>query len=188
MLICRLNFAADEKVDDVIKKAHDQVLEDLVFQHCSLADIQHALNIPSRQALFNTIVSFHRNEEMGADEDAVNPTVEITELDSEHPTEYDLALNIGYGTEEVVLSLTCRSLSRSEKESVTSLLRSNVIALTTQDMSAESKTPKRLSDLDKCSSPDLYKLWEWNKTAFETVDGLVHDIFPWLQHEIGQMP
>ena len=63
MLICRAEILRDSTSGELIRSVYEQVLEDLSFQHCSLADIQHELNVPPGQGLFNTIMSFTAQHE-----------------------------------------------------------------------------------------------------------------------------
>lgn len=58
MLICRADISRNWTGQQFIRHIYDQVIEDLAFQHCPLADIQHELNVTPGQSLFNTIMSF----------------------------------------------------------------------------------------------------------------------------------
>ena len=58
MLVCRANISRDRTGHQLLRYMHDQVVEDLDFQHYSLADIQHDLDIAPGKGLFNSIVSF----------------------------------------------------------------------------------------------------------------------------------
>ena len=57
MLICRADISREWTGPKFVKHIHDQVIGDLSFQHCSLADVQHKLGV-LKQGLFNTIISF----------------------------------------------------------------------------------------------------------------------------------
>lgn len=86
LLVCRADISREETQECFLKSIHQQVLEDLGFQHCSLADIQHQLDLPAGQALFNTVMSFQRDDEE-AGEDEEKQHIEIAEIDGEDPTE-----------------------------------------------------------------------------------------------------
>ena len=57
LLVCRVNNMQKTSQRDFIKSVHSQIVEDLGFQHCLLAAIQHSLKIPSSQSLFNSSLS-----------------------------------------------------------------------------------------------------------------------------------
>jgi hypothetical protein len=63
MMICRADTSRMISGRDLVRRMRDQVLEDLNFQHCSLADIQHRLNLSPGQSLFNTILSFQTKDD-----------------------------------------------------------------------------------------------------------------------------
>ncbi|KAG5953513.1 putative NRPS-like protein biosynthetic cluster [Claviceps cyperi] len=75
-----------KKLAGFILGLHDQVLEDLDFQHCSLADIQHDLRLSPDCPLFNTIVSF-QNEDVDAAKDVNVGDLVFIDMDHENPTE-----------------------------------------------------------------------------------------------------
>ncbi|KAF4943174.1 hypothetical protein F66182_18807, partial [Fusarium sp. NRRL 66182] len=86
MLVCRVDIRRDTGARQFIRGIPDQVMQDLEHQHCSLASIQHELGIESGNALFNSIISYQKqdDEEVGAE------TLAIKALDGEDPTEYDI--------------------------------------------------------------------------------------------------
>lgn len=59
MLVCRVQAEGSEEVADLVQQVQANYAAGLEHQHCSLADIQHGLQM-SGQALFNTIMSIQR--------------------------------------------------------------------------------------------------------------------------------
>jgi len=59
MLVFQVDFSNDVPLLHTMKKMQDDYLRSLPHQHCSLAEIQHALGLSGRQ-LFNTCVSLQR--------------------------------------------------------------------------------------------------------------------------------
>jgi len=61
MLVCRVKLANSRSttVEDIIEKLQDDFLQNLPYQHCSLAEIQHSLDLAG-QPLFNTCISLQR--------------------------------------------------------------------------------------------------------------------------------
>lgn len=92
MLICRADISREWTSPQLVHHIHDQVMEDLGYQQSSLADIQHQLGMPSGQSLFNTIVSFQKEEEAVAEE-ADAPMLTFTNIDGEDPTEVSICIH-----------------------------------------------------------------------------------------------
>ena len=63
MLICRADISRQWTTQQFVRHIHSQVIGDLAFQHCSLAAIQHELNVPLGQGLYNTIFSFQARDD-----------------------------------------------------------------------------------------------------------------------------
>lgn len=84
MLVCRVDIKRDIPSYELIQGVHDQIMEDLQYQHCSLAAIQHELSISSGQPLFNSIVSYQRQGEETSDD---THGLIIKTLDGEDVTE-----------------------------------------------------------------------------------------------------
>lgn len=59
MLICRLNITPTTSVVELLQEVQEDYLQSLPFQHCSLAEIQHNLDL-SGESLFNTAISLQR--------------------------------------------------------------------------------------------------------------------------------
>jgi hypothetical protein len=59
MLVCHADLSSSKSVGLVLETMHRDFLQSLPHQHCSLAEIHHALKLPNG-SLFNTIMSFQR--------------------------------------------------------------------------------------------------------------------------------
>jgi non-ribosomal peptide synthase protein (TIGR01720 family) len=68
LMVCCVDISLEWTSRRFVQHIHDQVLQDLGFQYCSLADIQHQLCLPSGQGLFNTIISCRKEEDSGTDD------------------------------------------------------------------------------------------------------------------------
>lgn len=84
MLVCRVEIDRQASSDSLLRAVHDQNMEDLDYQHSSLATIQHELT-SSDQALFNSIVSYQQQNNNTSGNSSSFLT--ITALDGEDPTE-----------------------------------------------------------------------------------------------------
>jgi non-ribosomal peptide synthase protein (TIGR01720 family) len=72
MMICRADLQQSHSGSGVsgpsfVRQIHDQSVEDISYQHSSLAEIQHELDLPPGRALFNSIVSFQKQDESEVD-------------------------------------------------------------------------------------------------------------------------
>lgn len=63
MLVCRVNINRAASSGDLIQEVYNKTIRDLGYQHCSLASIQHELGISSGESLFNSIVSYQRQDD-----------------------------------------------------------------------------------------------------------------------------
>jgi amino acid adenylation domain-containing protein/non-ribosomal peptide synthase protein (TIGR01720 family) len=87
MMICRADIATQQHFSgrDLVRQVHDQVMQDLDYQHCSLASVHHELNVSPGQSLFNSIISFQKDAELTEPENTSGLTFES--MDGEDPTE-----------------------------------------------------------------------------------------------------
>lgn len=58
MLICRMTLDKNMSSIDLLRTAQSDYLNSLTHQHCSLAEIQHSLDLAGGQPLFNTAITF----------------------------------------------------------------------------------------------------------------------------------
>jgi amino acid adenylation domain-containing protein/non-ribosomal peptide synthase protein (TIGR01720 family) len=88
MLVCRMKLASTSCVRDLVKQVQTDYLAGLDHQHCSLAQIQHALNLSGRP-LFNTLMSVQRGSSSpdNGDDTIDHHAIAFKSLDSHDPTE-----------------------------------------------------------------------------------------------------
>ncbi|KAG6008108.1 NRPS protein [Claviceps maximensis] len=172
MLICRSHVSNTLTSHQFIQSLHDQVLEDLEFQHCSLADIQHDLQFSSENPLFNTIVSFQKDDADEAKDVKVGDLI-FVDMDHEDPTEYDISFDISYGKCQMTLSLDYRTthLTPDEARGVISVLETIIAS-----MVGEKTVSNSLATIETVSQTDIEQIWSWNSALPETVEVLVHDM------------
>lgn len=84
MLICRVRPSGQTTALQFVQKVQNQSVEHLKYQHCTLAEIHHALDIPHGQPLFNTIMSFQKEDESVRKEGS---SLSFVELGGRDPTE-----------------------------------------------------------------------------------------------------
>lgn len=87
MLICRVQFSTSQMTaSQFIQNLQQHSLEHLKFQHCTLAEIHHALGIPHGRALFNTIMSIQGNDK-DASLDEQSNSLKFVEISGRDPHE-----------------------------------------------------------------------------------------------------
>ncbi|KAI9745049.1 MAG: hypothetical protein M1818_001327 [Claussenomyces sp. TS43310] len=101
MLVCRMNMSPNDVVSQLLLRAKDDFAGSLAHQHCSLAQIQHSLDL-SGQPLFNTSMTVLRepylldNGEIG---------IRFNRIESTSPTEYDIGVRVDILRSEVKAEL-----------------------------------------------------------------------------------
>jgi amino acid adenylation domain-containing protein len=207
LLICQAGTSSHALTDiqRFVQYLHAQVMRDLEYQHCSLADVEHELGLSHGQALFNTIVSF-QNDDVVTRADVDTQDLLFHDIAYKDPTEvsnnadsgdlhivanclaqYDISLGIAYGKTQVELSLDSHSscLSTTQAERTLSLLESVLMSLV--DINTEADTAL-LSTIDTISAQDLEEIWTWNHAAPDPVNALVHDLISKTVHMLPSSP
>lgn len=186
MLVCRVDIDRDASSGDLIRGVYEETIRDLDYQHCSLASIQHELGISSGESLFNSIVSYQRQDEEllgeiegltiktrnGADPTEVSlriVSVGYVRCELADNYQYDIVVNITHGVTfiEIVFDYDCAYFSKTQADRVLSLVKT--ISATLCDNSS-------LSRLNMTCSEDLSDIWKWNTTTAETIDHCVHEL------------
>jgi amino acid adenylation domain-containing protein/non-ribosomal peptide synthase protein (TIGR01720 family) len=90
MLVCRMDIAGSSTVKQLVQQVQEGYLAGLEHQHCSLAQIQHALGL-SGKPLFNTLMSIRRvlspSSSNGQFCSEKSPVIEFKSIGSHDPTE-----------------------------------------------------------------------------------------------------
>ncbi|KAK8914997.1 Nonribosomal peptide synthetase dtxS1 [Metarhizium anisopliae] len=146
LLVCRIDLSQNRTKDDLVRNTHDQVLSDLDFQHCSLADIQHELSLLPGQALFNTLYDIALSITYGAGQ---------------------IGLNLEY-------RLCC--LSDEQANRVAFLLERLVAALVSNEDQGTGNQNNSLADIDVMTQSDLQDVWKWNAVVPQTIDAVIHNL------------
>ena len=89
-MVCRADIDRQAAGSGFVRQIHKQLMQDLSFQHTSLASIQHELGLSSGQQLFNSIVSFQKVDDSAEVED--DGKLLFKGIDGDDPTEVSLNL------------------------------------------------------------------------------------------------
>lgn len=198
MLVCRLQVLPAEGLTDLVQKVQENYLASMEHQHCSLAQIQHALKLGGR-ALFNTIVSVQRGTPTKSSAESASPTiihagpqpeVSFISIGAHDPTEvsheivtsshftrlilsqYDITVNVLASDSDLAVSLSYWS------SSVSNWMASNVASTFSVALkSITSGKVDKIENLDLFSGKNKSEVSSWNNKSFDKMEACVHDIF-----------
>ena len=91
MMIYRASLSPDKVVSAVLTEVQHNFLRGLPHQHCSIAEIQHALGIS--QSLFNTILSLQSAQDETIATDGSDRGIALSVVSEKDPTEVYMALS-----------------------------------------------------------------------------------------------
>jgi non-ribosomal peptide synthetase component F len=87
MLICRLNFTDETPLRQLLEALQTDSVNALSHQSCSLADVQHELQLPS---LFNTVFTYQRRQ---LSRDPEKTALVYENVEAADPGEYHVTVN-----------------------------------------------------------------------------------------------
>ena len=167
MLVADIDLA--RPIDAVLTTIQERSIEDLQYQHCSLAEILHEAR-PGANRLFNTSVTVRA--ERNADATGESPLL-LHDVSWEDPHEYDLILGAGLAGARTGLSISFRrdAVSEATAQDVASKLEATVEFLLSSPCTVPALSVQYVTNHDMC------KIWEWNAVVPEAVDDTsVHDL------------
>lgn len=167
MLVCRLNLTGSSPVIQVLEKAREDYTGSLPHQYCSLANIQHALEL-SGQPLFNTVMSFHKEPDPASTEKSA---LSFSYISGHDPTEYDFTVDIGVTGNQIAISLEYWTASMSDAQA------SNVASSFSQALNSILEDPKaEVNSLDLVGKAHKSQIQAWNSIVPAAVERCVHEI------------
>ncbi|KAH6032876.1 hypothetical protein HBI83_010160 [Parastagonospora nodorum] len=165
MLVCRLNLANDMSLGSALRTLADDFVKSLPHQHAGLDKIQHALGM-SGSPLFNTLLSFHRNEheKQQMDEDGIL----IQSLSVQDPTEYPLSLEIGFSKDKLTACMqhSIAHLSSGQARSIANTFDQALLNIVTNP-------DETVGGADLVGTYDIDKFTEFNATNMAFSDRLM---------------
>jgi amino acid adenylation domain-containing protein len=168
ILICRLNLSKQRSLKNVLQDASEDFGNSLANQHCSLAEIQHALHTSGR-SLFNTLMSLQRDTTESQSEGS---HLKLESLDEESPTEFDIAISIRVFPQRIQVSLgywgnsVCDDLAASISST---FAKAFSYVLDNADAA--------IQELDLLSDKDRAQIFDWNKEPPAATEACVHELF-----------
>ncbi|PYH98073.1 nonribosomal peptide synthase [Aspergillus ellipticus CBS 707.79] len=167
VLICRAFLDDSTIVKDALKTCQTEFLDTLSHQHCSLAEIQHALGLAG-MPLFNTGISFQTMSAVDTDNTAAD--IEFDGLAVREPTEYNVTVHVTDSPDnvDVKLGYWTDCISESQAQSVAgtfSAILKSVLA----------NPEARVDQLRVIGQYDLSQIVSWNQDVPQTSQSTVPD-------------
>jgi amino acid adenylation domain-containing protein len=169
MLVCRLDLGelASNSFRQLTQYVQEAFLKSMPHQLCSLAEIQHELQL--RGALFNTVLSLQ--SALGEVIQASKDSMAFEIVDEVDLTEYDISINIAVAREDVHLSFRHYTSKVSDKMAVNVLSTfQNMIRVIVEGYE------KRLDEVNLLSENDTQQILSWNQKTWKDHRQCIHDI------------
>lgn len=167
MLVCRLNLTGTNPLIQVLERAREDLTCSLPHQYCSLANIQHALEL-SGQPLFNTVMSFHKEPDPESSETSA---LTFNTISGHDPTEYEFTVDVGVSGNQIDISLEYWTASISDAQA------SNVASCFSQAIHSILKNSKvEVNSLDLVGEAHRNQIQAWNAIVPTTVERCMHEI------------
>lgn len=167
MLICRLNFTDETSIHQLLETLQTDSVNAMAHQSCSLADVQHELQLPS---LFNTVFTYQRRQ---LSRDPEKTALMYENVEAEDPGEYHVTVNADVSEEGTTVDFgfwkdkICPAQAENMVDTFEKIIAS-IVASDDQDLA--------VGDLDFFTSNSLQQVMEWNHELPPPVRRCVHDL------------
>jgi amino acid adenylation domain-containing protein/non-ribosomal peptide synthase protein (TIGR01720 family) len=169
MLICRINLEDGLELDEALDKVQLDFVSSMAYQSCSLAEVQHELNL-SGTSLFNTAFTYQKRSNTPAKSQSA---LLYDVMETHDPSEYSIAVNVEAtdSSVEVHFSYWTNTLSHAQAKNVASTFE-KVLSSLVQSHEGE----RTVGDLDFFSEHSYMQVRNWNKEPPQKVEKCVHDL------------
>ena len=170
MLMCRMNLANDVRLDQALDKIQTDFARSMTHQNCSLADIQHEMQL-SGTSLFNTAFTYQKRPDLKTQ---THSTISFDVLEAHDPSEYSITVNVEAtdSNVEVHFSYWSDVLSKAQAGNMASTFDQVLSSIMeTQDIE------QPIGDLNFFGEESRQQILKWNARLPTTVDDFVHKIF-----------
>ncbi|OGM44001.1 nonribosomal peptide synthase [Aspergillus bombycis] len=167
MLVCRVRLDQHQAALDAVDTMQSDYFTALAHQHCSLAQIQHGLNL-SGMPLFNSIISLQK----GVPDQQFGDALSFRAVEEDDPTDFDLAVAIDITTEDVEISIGYWSslLTQGDAMNLANTFSAAIYGIVDQ-------AGAKPFDIDLFNDQDRAQIFEWNKAEPVVESGCVHEYF-----------
>ncbi|CAN9463031.1 unnamed protein product [Alternaria alternata] len=167
MVVSRLSFSDETTIAQLLEALQTGSTEALSHQGCSLADIQHALQLPS---LFNTAFTFQRRS---LSSDPEETALLYEDMEAEDAGEYivtvnadvtDQSITVDFGySKDRILPSQAQNMAETFKKILDSIVACSASELT-------------VGKLDVFTQSSLGQIMEWNPQLPPPIRRCVHDV------------
>lgn len=167
MLIFRLELSDDSTVHQLLKKIQAHSVDAMSHQGCSLADLQHELQLSS---LFNTVFTYQRRQ---MSRDPAKTALAFNNVEAADPGEFLMTLNVDVSDEGASIDVgfwqdkVHPSQARNIVDAYEKIL-SSIIMSSDKDVS--------ITELDLLTTSSVEQIMEWNRDLPSPVRRCVHDV------------
>ncbi|PYH65934.1 nonribosomal peptide synthase [Aspergillus vadensis CBS 113365] len=165
VLICKALLDDSTTVKDALKACQEEFLDSLAHQHCSLAEIQHALGLAG-MPLFNTGISFQTMTDVDSDKTVTD--IDFKGLIVREPTEYNITVHVidSPNNLDIKLGYWTDSISEFQAQSISGTF-SAILKSVVENPDA------RVDQLSVIGRYDLSQIASWNQNVPETASSTV---------------
>ncbi|KAE8368382.1 hypothetical protein BDV27DRAFT_154089 [Aspergillus caelatus] len=167
MLVCRVRLDQHQAALDAVDTMQNDYFTALAHQHCSLAQIQHGLDL-SGMPLFNSIISLQK----GVPDQQFGDALSFRAVKEDDPTDFDLAVAIDITTDDVEISIGYWSSLLTQGDAMN---LANTFSAAIYGIVAQAGT--KPTDIDLFNEQDRAQIFEWNKVEPIAESGCVHEYF-----------
>ena len=169
MLICRVNFTDGLLLSQSLKQIQTDYVRSTAHQLCSLAEVQHELQL-SGMSLFNTAFSFQRrSNSKGVTQSALHFDL----LEVEDPNEYDITVNVEAYESDVSVSFSywTDKVSQAQAKNI-----ANTFDHVLSNIVCGSGVGQPVGELDFFGAHSRQQVLSWNRNLPHTVNTCVHEL------------
>jgi amino acid adenylation domain-containing protein/non-ribosomal peptide synthase protein (TIGR01720 family) len=166
MLICRLNFSDETPIRHLLEALQTDSVNALSHQSCSLADVQHELQLPS---LFNTVFTYQRRQ---LSRDPEKTALVYENVEAADPGEYHVTVNADVSEDGTTVDFgfwkdkICQAQAQNMVETFEKIL-SGIVA---------GEKDLTVGELDVFTTGSLQQVMEWNSKLPQAVRRCLHDL------------
>ncbi|KAL2132693.1 hypothetical protein VTI74DRAFT_3473 [Chaetomium olivicolor] len=180
MLVCRLQISADTEIGEALDTMRTDLTDALAHQSCSLAEMQHELELTGA-TLFNTAFTYQKRTESRQNQTQHSPqsVLRYRVLSAEDPSEYAVAVNIEATDKavEVHFSYWRNVVSDAQMKNVAATFEQAL-----SDLIADWGDDRTVGELDLVGRVGVEQIRSWNDYELPRVERCVHDLVE--QHAI----
>ncbi|TAQ85918.1 hypothetical protein B7494_g5755 [Chlorociboria aeruginascens] len=169
MLTCRMNLTENLPLSQALTQIQTDYMQSITYQSCSLADIQHELQL-SGTSLFNTAYTFQKRSQSTG---IAGSSLMFSVLEARDPSEYDVTVNVEATDSkvEVHFGYWTSILSGAQADNMAKTFDHVLNSIISRP-----KEDRTVGELDLLSEHSRRQVMNWNKSLPRTIDRCIHDL------------